>query len=425
MVFVVGGRRSGTNWMQRILAAHPDAIAVPTEPNLFSTGLAPLQERFQHGAVGAPVVGKLYIDRDVFLDALRDFCDAAFGGLLDVLAPNARYLVERSPMDTDVLELIGEVYPDATIVHIIRDGRDVARSLVSQDWGPASITEAAREWSEAVQRAQRAGAALEHYHEVRYEQMLADPATRVPELYRAIGFDTSEDAVAKAVMEAGISYNADPRAPKLAEGKWRESFSADDLDAFLSVAGPTLAALGYDTDVRASAPSGHTTAPTAAGSIDAQPRPRRSLAGAVKRRVRGQRTPSMAKKAFAAERLNQLRDASHVLDDALADLAARRFDAFAARIGGPAPVRITGQGEDWRGRGDDARTHLAAALADDPALRGRQIRGDVYPALPLHTLVATYQTEDGRTHDRVLVLGIEGATFTTVTWHRFDSHSPT
>jgi len=133
----------------------------------------------------------------------------------------------------------------------------------------------------------------------------------------------------------------------------------------------------------------------------------------------------MAKKAFAAERLNQLRDASHVLDDALADLAARRFDAFAARIGGPAPVRITGQGEDWRGRGDDARTHLAAALADDPALRGRQIRGDVYPALPLHTLVATYQTEDGRTHDRVLVLGIEGATFTTVTWHRFDSHSPT
>src|SRR4051794_6424302 len=208
MVFVVGARRSGTNWLQRILAAHPDAIAVPTEPNLFSTGLAPLQDRFQHGAVGAPAVGKLYMDREVFLDALRDFCDAAFGGLLDVLAPDTRYLVERSPMDTDVLELIGEVYPDATIVHTIRDGRDVARSLVSQDWGPSSIAEAAREWRDAVELARRAGAALEHYHEVRYEQLLADPPTRVPELYRAIGFDTSDEAIAKAVMEAGISYNA-------------------------------------------------------------------------------------------------------------------------------------------------------------------------------------------------------------------------
>lgn len=424
MVFVVGGRRSGTNWMQRILAAHPDAIAVPTEPNLFSTGLAPLQDRFQHGAVGAPVVGKLYMDRDAFLDALRDFCDAAFGGLLDVLAPNTRYLVERSPMDTDVLELIGDVYPDATIVHIIRDGRDVARSLVSQDWGPSSITEAAREWSNAVESAQRAGAALDHYHEVRYEQMLADPATRVPELYRAIGFDTSEDAVAKAVMEAGISYNADPRAPQLAEGKWRSSFSSEDLEAFLSVAGGTLAALGYDTELRGPAPepASRATVPT---TSDVAARPRRSLTGAVKRRVRGQRTPALSKKAFAAERLNQLRDASHVLDDALADLAARRFDAFAARISGPAPVRITGQGGEWRGRGEEGRAQLVTELSEDPALRGRQIRGDVYPALPLHTLVATYKTEDGCTHDRVLVLGIEGERFTTVTWHRFDPHLPT
>src|SRR4051794_23401536 len=220
MVFVVGGRRSGTNWLQRILAAHPDAVAVPTESNLFSSGLAPLQDRFQHGAVGAPAVGRLYVDRGVFLDALRDFCDAIFGGLLEVIAPDARYLVERSPMDTDVLDLIGDVYPDATVVHIIRDGRDVARSLVSQHWGPASIAEAAGEWRDAVERARRAGAALAHYHEVRYEELLANSAEGVRALYEAIGFDTSDDAIATAVLEAGISYNADPRAPKLAEGKW-------------------------------------------------------------------------------------------------------------------------------------------------------------------------------------------------------------
>src|SRR4051812_30776692 len=273
MVFVVGARRSGTNWMQRILAAHPDAVAVPTEPNLFSTALAPLQERFQHGAVGSPVVGKLYMDREAFLDAVRAFCDAAFGGLLDVIAPDARYLVERSPMDTDVLEFIGEVYPDATVVHIIRDGRDVARSLVSQEWGPESVSAAASEWRDAVESARKAGNALEHYHEVRYEELLANPAERVPALYEAIGFDASEDAIATAVMEAGISYNADPRAPQLAAGKWRDAFSPEDLHAFLAVAGATLAELGYDTGLTGTAAAVTSpSSPSPATEVQARPR---------------------------------------------------------------------------------------------------------------------------------------------------------
>ena len=406
MVFVVGARRSGTNWVQRILAAHPDALAVPTEANLFRRGLAPLQDRFQHGAAGALAVGKLYMDREAFLDALRDFCDAAFGGVLDALAPEARYLVERSPMDTDVLALIGEVYPDATIVHIIRDGRDVARSLVSQDWGPASVEDAAREWRDAVESARHAGATLVHYHEVRYEQLLADPTTLVPELYRRIGFDTSDDALATALREAAISYNADPRAPQLAEGKWRDAFTAADLDAFNGIAGATLVELGYDTALR----------PTA--KPDGQPRPRRSLTDAVKRRNRGRRGSPMTKKAFAAERLTLLRNASNVLDAALADLAARRFDEFVARLDVSAPVRIIDHGQEWRGRGEEGRARLVTELTEDPALHGRQVRGDVYAALPFHTLVATYSTQDGRVHDRVLVMGIEGDNVTSVTWQR-------
>ena len=404
MVFVVGVRRSGTNWLQRILAAHPDAIAVPTESNLFSKGLAPLAGRFQHGAIGAPAVGRMYMERERFLDAVRDFCDAAFGGLLDVLAPDARFLVERSPMDTAVLELIGDVYPDATIVHVIRDGRDVVRSLVSQDWGPDSISEAASMWRDAVEHARRVGASLDGYHEVRYEHLLADCAGGLRALFDAVGFDATPDALASAEIEARVSYNADPRAPQLAEGKWRTSFSDDDLEAFMEVAGSTLADLGYDTDVAHAAPLS-TQEPRSGGG----PRWRR-----------GRRAPSEAKNAFAAERLTRLRDASAVLDVVLADLAARRFDALTARLGGPAPVRIVGAGEDWRGRGDDGRARLVAALEADPALLGRQVRGDVYAALPLHTLVATYRTDDGALHDRVLVLGIEGDALTTVTWYRLD-----
>ena len=106
----------------------------------------------------------------------------------------------------------------------------------------------------------------------------------------------------------------------------------------------------------------------------------------------------MPKKAFSAERLLQLRDASEVLDAVLADLAARRFDALSERLSGPAPVRIIHDGQDWRGRGEEGRARLVAELTGDAALHGRQVRGDVYAALPLHTLVATYVTADGRSH---------------------------
>ncbi|MEY2432520.1 MAG: hypothetical protein QOC92_2245 [Acidimicrobiaceae bacterium] len=416
MVFVVGARRSGTNWLQRILAAHPDAVSAPAESNLFSSGLSPLQDRFQHGAVRAPAVGRLYMDRDRFLDALRDFCDAAFGGLLEVLAPDALYLVERSPMDSNVVDLIGAVYPDATVVHIIRDGRDVARSLVSQEWGPTSMAEAADEWRQAVESARKAGAALDRYHEVRYEELLADVVQGVPALYEAIGFDTSDDAVATALVEAGISYNADPRSPTLAAGKWRESFSAEDLDTFVAVAGPTLAELGYDKPPMAK-PSA--SAPSAAAP---PPRIRRRppVKSAVRRLVGRGRVPSTPNSSFSAEVLERLRSASEVLDAVLADLALRRFEALAGRLAGPAPVQILGAGPDWRERGDAGRERLIAELTDDSALRGRQVRGDVYSAIPLHTLIASYVTDEGQYHDRILVVGIEGDTLTTLTWYRFE-----
>src|SRR5947199_1001755 len=97
MIFVVGARRSGTNWLERILTAHPEVVAMPSETYLFSHGIAPLTERFQHANPGSPMVGRTFMEGESLLDALRELVDRIFCEHLERAGPDARYLLERTP----------------------------------------------------------------------------------------------------------------------------------------------------------------------------------------------------------------------------------------------------------------------------------------------------------------------------------------
>jgi Sulfotransferase family len=242
LVFCVGARRSGTYWVQRIVAAHPAASAVPGETYLFSHGIAPLMERFHHGPRTPGQVGKVYADRGILLDAVRDFCDRVLGEFLE---PGAERLAERTPHHVYHLGLIAEIYPDAHFVHIVRDGRDVARSLVAQDWGPDTIAAAAEEWRSSVV-AGREGAPREGYLEVRYEELLADVERGVRVLYEHVGLPATPEALALGLAAArDSSLNVDASDPRVAAGKWEGSISERDLREIERVAGELLAELGY------------------------------------------------------------------------------------------------------------------------------------------------------------------------------------
>jgi len=242
MIFNVGSRRSGTFWLQRIVTAHPEVGAVPSETHLFSHGIAPLVDRFHHGGVAAEQVGSTFIERDVLLDALRGFCDTVFEGMLGA---GKERLAERTPLHALHTALIADVYPDARIVHIIRDGRDVARSLLAHQWGPGSVAEAAREWRVSVEAARAGAPGPDRYFEIRYEDLLADPAARIGELYRWLGLPVDDAILERALAEAKVSRNLDPMRTPPGTGKWRTGLEPKDVDAFEEVAGDLLHGLGY------------------------------------------------------------------------------------------------------------------------------------------------------------------------------------
>src|SRR4051794_40275276 len=242
MIFNVGSRRSGTYWLQRIVSAHPDVAAVPSETHLFAGGIAPLFEGFQHSLRSSAKVGEVYVEREAALDATRDLCDVVFAGAVE---PGAARIAERTPLHVFHLELIAAIYPDARFVHIIRDGRDVARSVAAQRWGPEEITEAAGEWRDAIGAARGAGLPGDVYREVRYENLLTDPAPVVAELYQWLGLAASDASVAEAIGEAGIGANLGAAPSGIGVAKWRDAYTPADLAAFDRVAGDMLRELGY------------------------------------------------------------------------------------------------------------------------------------------------------------------------------------
>lgn len=401
LIFVVGARRSGTNWLQRVLTAHPDVVGVPSETYLFSHGLAPLVERFQHAAVGSARTGFVYMDPDELRDALRAFCDRVFDGIREALGPEAERICERTPDHVRHLDLMGELYPDGRFVHIVRDGRDVARSLRSQTWGPTSVEEAAAEWRSAIEAARRSAASLEHYHEVRYEELLGDPPSQVEQLFGHLGLPASEETVETALLEAGVRYNVDRRAPEVGAGKWAEAFDADELGRFYEVAADTLRELGYETPPAERAPR----------------RAPRRITARIASRVRGL-LPRGRSDAVDVDPLEQTQAAFHAFLEAI---AARRWERLEGLLLPTAFVRLVGPHGAWEGRGEAAVDRLVEDLASDDALRGRQVRGDVYPAIPIFTLVAAYRTEDGGVHDRVLTVTAEGGRVSRIAYHRFPS----
>ena len=243
MIFSFGARRSGTWWLQRIITTHPRIAPVPSESFFFSGAIAPLFERFQHEDRDAMSTGRIYADRELLVEATRDFCDRIFG---QFAGGGADHVAERTPWHVLHLDLIGELYPDAHYIHIYRDGRDAARSLASMDWYDGTLEDAAAEWRDSV-LAPRSALLPERYTEVRYEDLATDPAPLIADLFEFLELDADQATIDAAVAEAGVELSTD-RSTAVGTEKWRRHLSPEQQATVERIAGDALEAYDYGRD---------------------------------------------------------------------------------------------------------------------------------------------------------------------------------
>ena len=169
--------------------------------------------------------------------------------------------VEQTPELSFVVGAAVRAYPEATVLHIIRDGRDVVCSLLERGWlrereghddaGQPYGTHA-RAWVEPERRdefvhareATRAAWAWrsyltaarrepEHTLEIRYEEIAADPTAAAERI--AGRLDTDPEQLAAALREVHSR----------SIGRWRQDLTPEQIDDVEREAGPLLRDLGY------------------------------------------------------------------------------------------------------------------------------------------------------------------------------------
>ena len=380
LVFVVGFPRSGTYWLQRVISAHRDVAAVPNETHIFSRVIAPFVEQFHHGARSSPSSSGIYIDRAVLMDHVRRLCD-------DVLAPHmtpgAQLLLERSPWHVRHMDLMGEVYPRARFIHIVRDPRDVARSIVAHDWGPDSLEEAAGQWVESVEVAR--ATTVDHCLQLRYEDLLSDVTGGSQAIYEWLGLDASPEHLEEAVRDAAFHVNRDPAGSGVGTAKWQDLLESDQVEVVEAVAGDLMAVLGYE---RASVVGVPAPGPVAA----------RRVRGAITRRLRPPRPAAPAgprpDPALALTVFDRLTGALHTGDS----------QSLTALLAPDATVRIMRNGSEILRSGEEGLAELTRAAEEDTAFRGPQLNSQIDSTFPTTVGVFTYAREAGPPERRVVVV---------------------
>ena len=162
----------------------------------------------------------------------------------DRYSPGSTWFLEKTPDNAKRLPIVAAIYPDAWYVEIVRDGRDMARSLTSVHFGPDDVGEAAAEWTRDVIQVERHRWRVPRFRQVRYEDLLISAADTVADLYQWMGLNVDADVRKELDERAGRRVATYGSTDPVGSGKWRE-MSAEDITAVLTVAGDQLASLGY------------------------------------------------------------------------------------------------------------------------------------------------------------------------------------
>lgn len=268
LLVIVGAPKSGTTWLQIMIGAHP-LVCTTVELTLYSRYTAPWIKAWNQEAAnisegrwhqGLPFLWT----QDEFYGFLREFLGKVYERVLTI-KPQATHVLDKHPGYSAYVEDIKGLVPNARFIHMIRDGRDVAVSMIAAKaqigYGARTIEEGAAAWRYHVEQARKARQYRDQYLEVRYEDLSTAGVDTLKSVFDFCGLQSSVEEIASIVevhqferMKARRQH-ANSRAQtheafyrKGKVGSWQEELGPIERYAFDRIAGNLLLELGYARD---------------------------------------------------------------------------------------------------------------------------------------------------------------------------------
>ena len=160
------------------------------------------------------------------------------------------------------LHRIKETIPDALIIHIIRDGRDVALSTdklgyihrLPWDRKPSKMV-CGLYWDWMVNKGRRDGRDLGNdYTEVHFEELVSKPHETLARLGEFIGQELDYNRIREvgigSVSAPNSSFGDGKKGDFNPAGRWRNGFPPDELEKLEGLIGRTLEENGYELSTK-------------------------------------------------------------------------------------------------------------------------------------------------------------------------------
>lgn len=277
-VFVLGCGRSGTKLLYHTLLSAGGFAVYHAESNAFNLiGLrfGDLAHRENRRALldhwlRSKLFDRTGLTREEIEPKILEECRNAGDFLRILMETIARKQgVERwaecTPLHLLYLPLIKKLFPDALIVHIIRDGRDVTVSLDRIGWIKPLPWDKKRKllvpaifWRWIVGKGRRYGSAMGNdYMEVHYEDVVEKPRETLARIGAFIDHDLDYDRIQQhaqgSMVDPNSSFRGDGQEKESNPvGRWKTVLSPDQIAQIESLISDRLQETGYHPVTQAS-----------------------------------------------------------------------------------------------------------------------------------------------------------------------------
>lgn len=294
--FIFGHARSGTTLLARLIRLHPE-VHCNWQAHFFTR--AP----FLNSLVNSLEAEEWLTRKSNRWNHGRDLSPLLLRGAADLIlerdaeAAGKRIVGDKSPSSLihgQAVRDLQKIYPDCTLIYIIRDGRDVliserfrnfiegskyltkedksiiadlkkdqtpfidgTRSIFTDDF----IKRATKGWVDNISETVLEGNKLfpERFVTLKYEDLLQQPFAEMEKVWLALGVGV--DPALEKEVQAEISSNPDEKwqaekddsissfLPKGKAGNWKNMFTKNDQAIFKKIAGKTLIEWDYEKDM--------------------------------------------------------------------------------------------------------------------------------------------------------------------------------